>query len=527
MDTIQRVARLVVRDGDQTRTVPIDIFPFTIGRQANRSLSLSNPQVSRKHAVIQPDGDGFLIRDQRSTHGTLVNGERIDRARLKSGDRIQLGAQGVTLIFLDTQEQESASSLIDRLSSEGGGSELEKLSLFLQAAQRFNSTRVLNEVLGTMVEYTLQVTGAERGFVFLGDSPSNLHLECGLNNQGMPLHDDSKISRSIVRDAAVSGLEFFIGDVSGDGQPIGRESMVAHDLMSVIAIPLRGRNSDDLLGLLYLDSKLRTSTLNRVSRDILHAIATEAANLLENARMVQAQRQADLLRNELEIASSIQQSIIPAALPNFPYAKLMAKTVSCTEVGGDFYDVIPVEDGFVAIVADVSGKGMSAALLASIVQGMMYAQFMSGASLVDSVSTVNSFLCSRVSGLKYVTLVALHYEKGGKVELVNGGHIPPIVIHQDGRADVVEDGDVPVGLLCDATFHAIPLDLPCGARVVLMSDGVSEAENPEGIQFGSTEIAQHMAGTEPIRDVFAAMQKFCAGTQPHDDCTMLVIDRMT
>jgi serine phosphatase RsbU (regulator of sigma subunit) len=416
---------------------------------------------------------------------------------------------------------------MSRLSFESGGSELEKLSLFLQAAQRFNSTRVLNDVLGTMIEYTLQVTGAERGFVFLGDSPSTLHLECGLNKEAVSLDDDSKISRSIVRDAAVSGQEFFIGDVSGDGQPIGRESMVAHDLMSVIAIPLRGRNSDDLLGLLYLDSKLRTSTLNRVSRDILHAIATEAANLLENARMVQAQREADLLRNELEIASSIQQSIIPAELPSFPYAKLTAKTVSCTEVGGDFYDVIPVKDGFIAIVADVSGKGMSAALLASIIQGMMYAQLISGASLVDTVSTVNTFLCSRVSGRKYVTLVALHYKDGGDVELINGGHILPVVIHQDGRADVIQDGDVPVGLLCDAKFHSIPLDLPLGARVVLMSDGVSEAENLEGVQFGSTEMTRDMIGTEPIRDVFASMRKFCAGAQPHDDCTMLVIDRIT
>lgn len=526
MDTIQRVARLVVRDGDQTRTVPIDLLPFTIGRQADRSLSLPNLQVSREHATIHSDGDGFVIQDQGSRHGTLVNGERTDRARLKAGDRIQLGTSGVTLLFLDSPDQASTGSLISRISGESSGSELEKLSLFLQAAQRFNNTRVLNDVLGTMVEYTLQVTGAERGFVFLGDNPANLHLECGLNKDGVPLDDDSKISRSIVRDAVISGQEFFIGDVSGDGRPIGRESMVAHDLMSVIAIPLRGRNSDDLLGLLYLDSKLRTSTLNRVSRDILHAIATEAANLLENARMVQAQREADLLRNELEIASSIQQSIIPAELPSFPYAKLMAKTVSCTEVGGDFYDVIPVKDGFVAIVADVSGKGMSAALLASIIQGMMYAQFMSGASLVDTVSTVNAFLCSRVSGLKYVTLVALHYKEGGKVELINGGHILPVVIHEDGQADVIQDGDVPVGLLCSAKFHSVSLDLPRGSRVVLMSDGVSEAENPEGVQFGSTEMTRDMAGTEPILDVFASMHKFCAGSQPHDDCTMLVIDRV-
>jgi serine phosphatase RsbU (regulator of sigma subunit) len=205
----------------------------------------------------------------------------------------------------------------------------------------------------------------------------------------------------------------------------------------------------------------------------------------------------------------------------------MAKTVSCTEVGGDFYDVIPVQDGFVAIVADVSGKGMSAALLASIIQGMMYAQFMSGASLVDTVSTVNTFLCSRVSGQKYVTLVALHYTDGGKVEFINGGHILPVVIHKDGRADVIEDGDVPVGLICDAKFHSISLDLPRGSRVVLMSDGVSEAENPDGVQFGSTEMTRDMVGTEPIYDVFASMRKFCAGSQPHDDCTMLVIDRVT
>jgi len=341
----------------------------------------------------------------------------------------------------------------------------------------------------------------------------------------VPLADDSKISRSVVRDAAVSGQEYFIGDISGEGAPIGRESMVAHELMSVVAIPLRGRNSDRLLGLLYLDSRLRTSTLNRVSRDILHAIATEAANLVENARMVQAQREADLLRNELDIAASIQQSIIPAELPTFPYAKLSAKTVPCTEVGGDFYDVIPVDDGFVAIVADVSGKGMSAALLASIIQGMMYAQLKNGSSIVDSVMTVNSFLCSRVSGQKYVTLIALHYKDGGAVELVNGGHVSPFVIQQDGSVDVITDGDVPVGLLCDATFHSIPLDLPRGARVVLISDGVSEAENPQGAQFGITQMTPDLATNEPIHAVFASMHKFCEGAQPHDDCTMLVIDR--
>ena len=524
MEKIYPKARLIVCEGTHTRTVPIDPVPFTIGRLEDRDLSIPNPKVSREHALIDCDAEGYAIHDLGSSHGILVNGVRADHANLKPGDRIELGKSGIVLIYKEEHEDSSARALLSRFAGDTSGSELEKLSLFLQAAQSFNSTRVLHDVLNTMIEYTLRLTGAERGFVFLGDSPATLRLEGGLSKEGTPLDDDSKISRSIVRDAATSGQEYFIGDATGDGLAVGRQSMVLHDLMSVIAIPLRGRSSDRLLGLLYLDSRLRTSTLNRVGRDILHAIATEAANLVENARMVQAERAADLMRNELAIAASIQQSIIPAHLPTFPNTRLMAKTVSCTEVGGDFYDVIPVEDGFVGIVADVSGKGMSAALLASIIQGMMYAQLKSGASLTDTVATVNAFLCSRVSGQKYVTLAAVHYRSGGAIEIVNGGHIPPVLIHADGRVESLLDGDVPVGLLGGATFHSIPLNLSPGARLVLMSDGVTEAEDPEGNQFVTTDMASDLASADPIHAVFASMHRFAQGVPPADDCTMLVID---
>jgi sigma-B regulation protein RsbU (phosphoserine phosphatase) len=527
METIKHTARLVVHDTDQTQTVPIDSLPFTIGRQADRDLCLTNSQVSREHAIIHEDTEGFFIQDLGSRHGTFVNDVRKDTARLRSGDRIKLGVSGVTLLFVTSHDQTSTVALFNQMSSGVSSSELQKLSLFLQAAQSFNNTSVLEEILSTMIEYTLRLTGAERGFVFLGDSSTTLTLECALNREGQQIVDHTKISHSIVRDAAESGQEYILGDVSGEGQPLGRESVVAHELRSVIAIPLRGRNSERLIGLLYLDSRLRTSTLNRIGRDILHAIATEAATLVENARLVQAERAADLLRKEMEIAASIQQSIIARDLPIFPYAKVMAKTIPCTEVGGDFYDVIPVEDGFVAIVADVSGKGVSAALLASIIQGMMYAQARSHVSLVDTVNTVHSFLCARVYGLKYVTLVVLHYKQNGEVELINGGHISPFLLLEDGTITPILDGDVPVGLLSSATFHSISFTLPVRARLVLLSDGVTEAESPEGVQFGSIERLREFSAPDPIETICAAMDRFCEGAPPHDDCTFLVIDRTT
>src|ERR1700722_12702629 len=466
METIKHPARLVVREAGQTHTVPIDTLPFTIGRQAHRNLYLPNLQVSREHAIIHKDAEGFFIQDLSSRQGTFVNDIRKDTARLRSGDRIKLGPSGVTLLFVTSSDYTTTVALFHQISSRASNSELQTLSLFLQAAQSFNNTSVLEDVLSTMIEYTLRLTQAERGFVFLGDGPTSLSLECGFNREGQQIFDDTKISRSIVRDAAESGQEYILGDVGGEGQPVGRESVVAHELRSVIAIPLRGRNSGRLLGLLYLDSRLRTSTLNSVGRDILLAIASEAATLVEHARLVEAERAAELLRNEMDIAASIQQSIIARHLPTFPYAKIMAKTVPCTEVGGDFYDVIPVEDGFVAILADVSGKGMPAALLASVVQGMMYAQAHSNVFLVDTVTTVHSFLCSRVNGQKYVTLVALHYRENGEIEFVNGGHVSPVLVLEDGTISPILDSDVPVGLLPDSTFHSISFTLPLRARLV-------------------------------------------------------------
>jgi serine phosphatase RsbU (regulator of sigma subunit) len=536
MSTDDSQPRLLLTDADGTRTHPLLHLPFSIGRSGDSDLCVAHAQVSRQHASIEAEPDGLYLRDLGSRHGTLRNGEPVQRAQLHSGDRITLGQSGITLLFFDGPVTEEiaarrpdtitgARELLERASSQVSGSDLEKLSLFLEAAQRFNGTQVLDDVLSTMIEYALRLTCAERGFVFLGDDAPSLRLRIGRARDGSALLDDSNISRSIVRDAAHSGLDYILGDATGEGAAVGRESIIVHDLRSVIAIPLRRRSSGTLLGLLYLDSRLQSCNLSTVSREILRAIATEAATLVENARMLEAEQAAALLRQEMEIAASIQQRIVSSALPEVPGFAVTARTLPCADVGGDFYDVICTEDGCVAIVADVSGKGMAAALLASIVHGMMYAQINSGVSLVDAVTAVHTFLCARVSGAKYVTLVALRCRRDGTAELVNGGHVPPLLVEPDGRVRIIEDGDLPVGMLPEASFHAIPVMLPAGARMVLLSDGVSESEDLAGEQFTVDRFEQYLTDKNPIAAVFAAVDRFSNGPQA-DDRTMLTIDRL-
>lgn len=537
MSTDPHQPRLLLTDPDGTRTYALLHFPFQLGRSSECDLCVAHAQVSRHHACIEAEPDGLYLRDMGSRHGTLRNGERVDRIRLRSGDRIGLGQSTVSLTFLDGPVEEASAirrldtatgtrDLLERVSSQVSGSDLEKLSLFLEAAQRFNGTQVLDDVLSTMIEYALRLTCAERGFVFLGDDPASLSLRIGCSSSGEALMDDTKISRSILRDAAQSGLDFILGDATGEGAAIGRDSIIAHDLRSVIAIPLRRRSNGTLLGLLYLDSRLQSCNLSSVSREILRAIATEAATLVENARMLEAEQAAALFRKEMEIAAAIQHRIIASDLPIVPGFTLRARTLACAEVGGDFYDVICTDNGCVAIVADVSGKGMSAALLASIVQGMLYAQINSGVSLVDAVSAVHTFLCARVSGAKYVTLAAVRCYYDGRMELVNGGHVPPLLVDPGGRVRMIEDGDTPVGMLPDATFHAIPVDLPVGGRVVLLSDGVSESENPAGEQFMASHFEQYLTGDNPIGAIFTAVDRFSDGVPQADDRTMVTIDRL-
>jgi phosphoserine phosphatase RsbU/P len=382
-------------------------------------------------------------------------------------------------------------------------------------------------VLSTMLEYTIRLTGAERGLVFLGDCAANLRFDCGKERSGNPIPSPSQVSQSVLREASVTKLPFIFSDSLEPGA-IGHQSMILSSIRNVVAIPLRSQNSSQLLGLLYLDSRAATHDFTKTRREILEAIASQATTLFENLRMCEAEREFVLLRKELEIAATIQRQIIPQHLPEFPYVRLHARTVPCASIGGDFYDVIRVPGGFAAIVGDVCGKGVPAALLGSMAQGMFHAQMTSGTSLVDAVQCLNSFIVERAPGEKYVTLAALRFlEDGGgtEVELVNGGHVAPLIVRAGGGVESIADGDPPVGMFGFVRFHGIPLRLEPGDRILLLTDGITEAEDVKGTQFGGN-IEPYLRALNPVEELFLALEQFCTGTRPQDDQTVLTVDRV-
>ena len=529
---------LIFVQGNEQRTLNLDHSPFTVGRKVDKDLVIADPRVSRDHALITLENGQFYVDDQGSKHGTFVNGERVQRKSLERNDRVEFGVRDVAYVIFNPQHVTSntAREFLDQISGihiSAESTDLEKLTLFLEAARKLNTAGVLDEILVTLLDATLKLARAERGYVFMKGEDGALRLAAGRNSKGEPLLDDKTISHSILEDALKANSEFVITDTSQSLDLAGRQSIVAYDLRTVICIPLRKPQvqttrdaqspeslTGEAMGALYVDSRFASRDISTVSNDILRAIATEAASLIENARLVQAEDAARRYQQELSIAASIQQRLMAVTIPEVPFARLKGRNLSCKEIGGDFYDAVNTDEGLAVVLADVSGKGVSAALLAQTLQGMIYSQLSAGMPLIDIVTTANRFFTHKHIGEKYATLIIARIRRDGELEYVNCGHVPPLLVcnHEVMRPP---HGNLPVGLLGDATYQSDHCSLHAGDRLILVTDGVTEAENARGDFFEDSRLEAVAAKSETLEDIFSAVANFCGGTPLSDDCTVV------
>jgi len=529
---------LVFVQGNEQRIINLDHSPFSVGRKVDKDLVIADPRVSRDHAIIVSENGQFSVFDQGSKHGTFVNGEKIERRVLERNDRLEFGVREAAYVIFNPQHTttNSAREFLSQISGmhiSDETTDLEKLVIFLEAARKLNTLGVLDEILMTLLEGTLKLTRAERAYVFLKNEHGQLRLAAGRNAKGEPLLEDTTISHSILDDALRSNSEFVLTDTSRSLDLVGRNSIVAYDLRTVICVLLRKPQvqttrgakagspgtSGEAMGALYVDSRFASRDLSSVSQDILHAIATEAASLIENARLVQTEESAKRYQQELAIAANIQQGLMAVTIPDVPFARMAGRNLSCKEIGGDFFDAVNTNDGLAVVLADVSGKGVSAALLASTLQGMIYSQLMAGMQLSDIVTGVNLFFTHKHIGEKYATLILARICSSGELEYVNCGHIPPLIV-SGNQVERPADSNLPVGLLPGAEYKSARIALKSGDRVILVTDGVTEAQDAGGEFFEDARLEEAAkAGT--MDDIFAAITAFCSGTPLGDDCTVV------
>jgi phosphoserine phosphatase RsbU/P len=533
---------VILVDGSVETAIIVTASPFTVGRAPDRDLVLSHPYVSRKHAEIVFEESAFFVVDMASRHGTFVNGIRVDRQRLSTNDAIHFGSVDGPVLRFDSQVGASHSTIRDLLgqiqSISAPNSDLEKLRWFLEAARKLNTVGAVDQILASLVETTLQLTKVERGYVFLVDEAGNLNLAVGRSSTGEALADDSTLSRTAIQQATRTAGEYMITDTLTAESGARSDSMVAQSIRTVICIPLRRRretgrppgDSDgvataEILGVLYLDSRLNPGKLTEVDNDLLKTIATEAAALIDNAQLAIAEEHARRYREELNIAASIQQNLMTVKIPELSYAQIAARSIPCKEIGGDFFDVVADDNSLSLVLADVSGKGVSAAILASTLQGMVYSQLLAGQPLQSIAEVANHYICAKDVG-KYATMVILKLSRNGVLDYINCGHIHPLLCSPSG-VKYLDTSNLPVGLIEEAEFHSDSVMIEPGSRILLVTDGVTEAENVAGEFFGDARLEEAAVCSNSLESIFERVQHFCGLAPANDDCTMLEIQFQT
>ena len=218
-----------------------------------------------------------------------------------------------------------------------------------------------------------------------------------------------------------------------------RRDEIGQDILGYLA---RARNwktrgGSLLMGLDLADAQEWNAQRNQTTTWAQHYADEEA--LADVLAFIEASKEQEKLpgdqalvriQRELEVAKHIQQQLMPAAIPQVPYATVKAYSRPCSEIGGDFFDVIPTENGLTLLVVDVSGKGVPAAVLASTIQGMLFALLTSRRPLAEAI-TLNEYLCQRDVG-KYATLVAIHLPPDGELEILNAGSVEPFSFPRHG-----------------------------------------------------------------------------------------------
>jgi serine phosphatase RsbU (regulator of sigma subunit) len=222
-----------------------------------------------------------------------------------------------------------------------------------------------------------------------------------------------------------------------------------------------------------------------------------------------------LAAEELALAARIQLELMSIRLPSVSYARLTGKTIPCRAIGGDFFDAIALTDATCAVVADVSGKGIPAAIVAAMLQGIIHAEIQAYQPLTTIATTVNDFLCSRTTGT-FATMVLLKIWENGRLEYLNCGHVPPRLV-TDASVHQLEGGNAVVGLIPSAQYTSETCRLMPGNRVMIFTDGITEAENSEGEQFGDAAIE---CGLSSVDAVLEQLTNFQGSLELSDDCTL-------
>jgi len=396
-----------------------------------------------------------------------------------------------------------------------------RLRRLVEASKVLNSTLDLFTLLELILELATQETGADRGTLFLVDEEKDEACSLiahGLDRREIRLPLGHGIAGWVAQTGAVANLPDARGDSRFDA---AFDNLFGYHTRSLLALPIQDR-SGHTIGVLELLNK-QGGPFTDLDVDFLQGVSVHAAIAIENARLYRDSLERQRLDDELALAHRIQEGLLPEAPPRLPGLDIAVRHETCSPVGGDYYDFIPLsQTAHLLVVADVEGKGAASALVASNVHATLHALTRHVHSLEGIAFHLNEAVYQHTRGGRYVTLfLGLLDVPGRAVHFINAGHVPPLLIGRERTTSLSEGGCV-LGLFPQVRFKRGVCRLEPGDVLLACTDGLTEAPDRSAREYGSERlaatVARHLDCTadELVDAVWADVRGYSAGSLGDD-----------
>jgi phosphoserine phosphatase RsbU/P len=514
---------------------------LSLGRSGDNDLAYpEDPWLSRYHLCFEREQERWLVKDCASRNGTILNTTALKQPhQVKPGDKIYAGhliievrepvakppktivsfvppsysgenREATIVRSLDEALHKTSTRDVQRTPSSLNNARV--VQSLIRAGQELAAHRPLDQLFTLILDLALSAVEAKRG-VILTLEGSELLVRASKG-------DGFSISTA-VRDLVLREKRSqMVRDAQADAALRGQKSIVTHRVRSMMAAPLQA--GDRVIGLIYVDNGAVIRPFSVEDLDLLTVMANVAAIRIENARLAAVEEAEKLMLSELAQASEIQQGLLPTEAPVYPGYDLAGFNLPCRTVGGDYYDFLPYRDGRLGlVVADVSGKGLPAALMMSSLQARVQMLLETNPDPAPALKTLNRNLAERCPLGRFITLFyGLLNPSTGALTYANAGHNHPVLIRRNGQIEYLTAEGMIMGLLPSVTYQSKETSLETGDLLALYSDGVTEARSAAGEEFGEERLAEFLLQrrAQPCLDTVRALLEYVRAW--HSDATL-------
>ncbi len=552
------LAKITVKSGKQAGA-SFDLsekMKKVLGRDNNCDIQVLDKGISRNHSLLEHKGDHFLLVDLGSTNGTFVNDKIIISKILESGDIIKIGQTEILYEEVEEKSKTSPDQFIQdeflthspntimervdvdvslcgisredlkaQIGGQSNSSEATYLSTIYEVSNIINAEQDEKKLFNGLIDKITSVFKPDRAFLVMLED-EEYHIATAKNARG----GDYKISKTILKKTVQEGVSVLSGNAVLDDGYSDCQSIVTQQIKSVMCVPLESR--DKILGAIYIDSLGGINRFKKGDLELLAAIGRQAGVAIERTQLFDQVMEKEKLKQEMEIAQKIQKSLLPSSIPeNFEY-DLVGWNRSCDDTGGDYYDFFELDDGRLACaIGDVTGHGIGAAFLMATGRAFLKALAHQNKEIPIMMNELNNLLERDMADDKFMTLFYGEIDSKKMIlRYANAGHDCPMLYRRSqDKFEQLESTGIPLGMMEDYEYEeAEPVQINPGDILVLSTDGITEAMNTNGDQFGEEKLIEIIrnfsakSANQIIKECHDAVAKFCGTAPQRDDLTLVV-----